>query len=118
MTIIERAEIRIGEFDNREKIEELSRTICDRLLLRAGVSAFDAEGNRIEFPALLESVAVDAICKAYNQLNYEGISSESVDTINTNFIANILDEYEDELKAFAEIWSRTNDETAGIVRFI
>lgn len=118
MAIIERAETRLGEFDNREKIEELTLTICDRLLLRAGIPAFNKEGERIEFPALLESVAVDAVCKAYNQLNYEGISSESIDTINTTFISNILDEYEEEIKAFAEIWARTNNEAAGIVRFI
>ena len=113
--VIDRVEKRLGEFDNREKLEELTTTICDRLLLRAGVAAFDGEGNRKPFPALLESVAVDAVCKAYNQLGYEGITSENVDQISTTFIANILDEYNSEIQAFMEMQEK-ND--AGVVRFI
>ena len=113
--VIDRVEKRIGEFDNREKLEELTTTICDRLLLRAGVAAFDGEGNRKEFPPLLESVAVDAVCKAYNQLGYEGITSENVDQISTTFIANILDEYQQEISAYVEMQEKTD---AGVVRFI
>lgn len=118
MAIIDRVEKRIGEFDDREKIEELATTICDRLLLRAGVAAFDENGNRKTFPPLLESVAVDAICKAYNQLGYEGISAEGVDTINTTFIANILDEYQSEIQAYQEIQQKENPDIAGIIRFL
>ena len=118
MAIIDRVERRIGEFDNREKMEELIETICDRLLLRAGVAALDSEGNKKEFPALLESVAVDAVCKAYNQMSYEGISEEKVDTISTSFIRNILDEYESEIQAYVEICEKQNPDIAGVIRFL
>lgn len=114
MAIIDRVERRLGKFDDRERIEELINTICDRLLLRAGVAAFK-DGERIEFPALLESIAVEAVCKAYNQLGYEGIASESVDTINTAFISSILDEYSTEIAAFVELQITDG---AGVVRFI
>ena len=118
MAITDRVETRIGVTDDHARVVELTNTICDRILLRAGVAAFDDEGNRITFPPLLESVAVDAICKAYNQLGFEGIASESVDTIDTSFIAGILDEYKEEIAAFVEIQEKRNPEIAGIVRFL
>lgn len=115
MAIIDRVEKRLDVHDDTERIQELTYTICDRLLLRAGVATFDNDGNRKEFPVMLESVAVDAVCKAYNQLGYEGISSENVDTINTSFIANILDEYASEITAYMEMQEKHD---AGVVRFI
>ena len=116
--IKDRVETRLNKYDDSERIEELTNTICDRLLLRAGVAAFDSEGERIPFPPLLESVAVDAICKAYNQLGFEGIESEAVDTINTRFISGILDEYQTEIQAFVEMQAKTNPDTYGVVRFL
>lgn len=118
MAVIDRVEKRLGEFDDREKLEELTNVICDRLLLRAGMAAFDGEGNRKPFPPLLESVAVDAVCKAYNQMGYEGIQEETVDSLRTTLIPKILDEYQPEIQAYIEMKERENPEIAGIVRFL
>lgn len=72
-------------------LQELLATVRDRVLLRIGGAAL---------PLLADSIVVDATVKAVLRQNYEGIKSESLGeggSLNTTFIDDILEEYEEEL---------------------
>ena len=92
--MLNRVLIRKPDIDN-DIAEELIRTAKDRIKLRVGYYE-DA------FPSELESIVVEVVCAMYNrmQLNQEGVDSERVDVFSVKFIANLLDEYKDELEAF------------------
>ena len=85
---------------------EAIRTIEDRLNIRLNSSVL---------PIKFESILVDAVVKLWRRQYYEGIGTEKIDTIQTTFIENILDEYDKEIQTFnaSEGGSNTN-----VVRFI
>lgn len=109
MDIVKRVETRLGKHNKTEIVEELVQTICDRICLRVKAS---------EFPEVLASIAVDATVKAFNRINYEGISSENDDAISTSFITDILDEYESEFAGYMDMLSDEDTADTEKVRFL
>ena len=108
MAVIERVKVRIPE-GKEGVLEELVTSATDRILLRIG---------KDELPAKLETIAVEIVVKMYRKMYYEGISSESADTLTVSFVENIFAEYEEEFKR----WMALDDEAEGKnklkVRFI
>ena len=108
MAIIDRVKIRIPEAKDGV-LEELIISATDRILLRIG---------KDELPQKLETIAVEIVTKMYRRMMYEGISSESADTLNITFIDDIFAEYDEEF----EKWLKRSDEDEGKnklkVRFI
>lgn len=108
MAIIDRVKIRIPEAKDGV-LAELIISATDRILLRIG---------KDELPQKLETIAVEIVTKMYRRMMYEGISSESADTLNVTFIDDIFAEYDEEF----EKWLKRSDEDEGEnklkVRFI
>ena len=108
MAVLERVKVRIPEA-KEGVLEELVTSATDRILLRIG---------KDELPAKLETIAVEIVTKMYRKMYYEGISSESADTLNVTFVEDIFAEYEEEIKR----WIALDDEAEGKnklkVRFI
>ena len=108
MAVLERVKVRIPEA-KEGVLEELIISATDRILLRIG---------KDELPAKLETIAVEIVTKMYRRMMYEGISSESADTLNVTFIDDIFAEYEEEFQR----WIKLDDEAEGKnklkVRFI
>ena len=108
MTVLERVKVRIPEA-KEGVLEELVTSATDRILLRIG---------KDELPAKLETIAVEIVTKMYRKMYYEGITSESADTLTVSFVENIFAEYEEEFKR----WMALDDEAEGKnklkVRFI
>ena len=107
--MIDRVLIRLGNEPNKDNefINESIRTVSDRLNLRLGTVAL---------PDRFESIVVDAAVKMYRRQYYEGIQSESADTISTSFVENILDEYELEIQSYRASIEETT--VKNVVRFI
>ena len=108
MAVLERVKVRIPEA-KEGVLEELVTSATDRILLRIG---------KDELPAKLETIAVEIVTKMYRKMYYEGITSESADTLNVTFVEDIFAEYEEEFKR----WIALDDEAEGKnklkVRFI
>ena len=108
MAIIDRVKVRIPEAKDAV-LGELIVSATDRILLRI---------DKNELPQKLETIAVEIVTKMYRRMMYEGISSESADTLNVSFIEDIFSEYEEEFQR----WIKLDDETEGKnklkVRFI
>lgn len=108
MAVLERVKVRIPEA-KEGVLEELVTSATDRILLRIG---------KDELPAKLETIAVEIVTKMYRKMYYEGITSESADTLTVSFVENIFAEYEEEFKR----WIALDDEAEGKnklkVRFI
>ena len=108
MTVLERVKVRIPEAKS-DILEELVASATDRILLRIG---------KDELPAKLETIAVEIVTKMYRKMYYEGITSESADTLTVSFVENIFAEYEEEFKR----WIALDDDIEGKnklkVRFI
>lgn len=108
MAVLERVKVRIPEA-KESVLEELVTSATDRILLRIG---------KDELPAKLETIAVEIVTKMYRKMYYEGITSESADTLTVSFVENIFAEYEEEFKR----WMKLDDEAEGEnklkVRFI
>lgn len=104
--VLRRLQIRVG-YENQEIAEEIVTTLCDRICLYVGEPIFNDDGTRAAFPAALESVAVEAATKAWNRRRYEGIVTENLNTLSTQFVQNILDEYKNELDYYKEQLSPT-----------
>lgn len=108
MAIIDRVKVRIPEAKDAV-LGELIISATDRILLRI---------DKNELPQKLETIAVEIVTKMYRRMMYEGISSESADTLNVSFIEDIFSEYEEEFQR----WIKLDDETEGKnklkVRFI
>ena len=103
MNIKERVFIRIPEARDTNLIDELILTATDRLNLLLDTT---------ELPKAFESICVDVVVKLYRRLYFEGIETEKIDTINTQFVKNVLSEYVDEIEAF-----KTSNNTK-VVRFL
>ena len=108
MAVLERVKVRIPEA-KEGVLEELVTSATDRILLRIG---------KDELPTKLETIAVEIVTKMYRKMYYEGITSESADTLTVSFVENIFAEYEEEFKR----WMKLDDEAEGKnklkVRFI
>ena len=108
MTVLERVKVRIPEAKS-DILEELVSSATDRILLRIG---------KDELPAKLETIVVEIVTKMYRKMYYEGISSESADTLNVTFVEDIFAEYEEEIKRWMELDDDIEGKNKLKVRFI
>lgn len=100
MAVLDRVKLRLPEETNDQTLEELIQTATDRINLRI---------KQPTFPTVLESILVEIVVKMYRRKYYEGISSESADTLNVSFYEDIFAEYEGEFNN----WIKMNDEETG-----
>lgn len=107
--VLARVETRLSdEVDlNTNFLLEAIKTIEDRLNIRLGT---------VELPIIFESIVVDAVVKVWRRKYYEGMDTERIDTIQTTFIENILDEYDYEIESY--INSNVGSTKKNVVRFI
>ena len=108
MAVLERVKVRIPEA-KEGVLEELVTSATDRILLRIG---------KDELPTKLETIAVEIVTKMYRKMYYEGISSESADTLNVTFVEDIFAEYEEEIKRWMELDDEAEGKNKLKVRFI
>ena len=108
MAVLERVKVRIPEAKS-DILEELVTSATDRILLRIG---------KDELPTKLETIAVEIVTKMYRKMYYEGISSESADTLNVTFVEDIFAEYEEEIKRWMELDDDIEGKNKLKVRFI
>ena len=108
MAVLERVKVRIPEAKS-DILEELVSSATDRILLRIG---------KDELPAKLETIAVEIVTKMYRKMYYEGITSESADTLNVTFVEDIFAEYEEEIKRWMELDDDIEGKNKLKVRFI
>ena len=52
-------------------------------------------------PEELSYIIVDVAVARYNRIGSEGMTSETVEGISSTYISDLLDQYDDEIKAFA-----------------
>lgn len=90
---------------------EYVQTAIDRICLRLAVETL---------PKAFESIAVDVVVKMHRRTFYEGIASESVDTLSTSFVNDLLDEYADEFQAYKDRKNNEdeNGESLKVVQFL
>ena len=108
MAVLERVKVRIPEA-KEGVLEELVTSATDRLLLLIG---------KDELPAKLETIAVEIVTKMYRKMYYEGITSESADTLTVSFVEDIFAEYEEEFKRWMELDDDIEGKNKLKVRFI
>lgn len=113
MSVRSRVTIRLSQESNIDDnlISELTDMVTARLMLRLRVDTL---------PMRFETIAADAVMKAYRRLYYEGITSETVGgnaSMTTQFVSDILDEYADEIEAYRQMHSG-DDGGEGLVRFL
>ncbi len=83
-----------GESYSVPVVEDLTKTVYDRLCLKAGIT------NDSAFPSLFDSIVVDATVKCWRRHYYEGIESEGIGGNTVKFVDDVLEEYEDEIDAW------------------
>lgn len=100
-SIAERARVRLlDDSVTDDMLSEYAQTATDRICLRLGVD---------EVPKLFESIAVDVIVKMHRRSFYEGISSESADTLSTSFVDDLLNEYNEEFQSYKDRMKNEDD---------
>lgn len=107
--ILERVKTRLPDEPNDNLLNELIDTAKDRICLRLGVD---------EIPDLFNSICVDVVIKLYRRQYYEGISSESADTLNTSFVNDVLSEYDNEFDKYIKDKEKNEQKLARKVKFI
>lgn len=110
MTVFDRVRCRLdGEpaAEHTDQLQELCELAESRICLRV---------REPTLPALLEPIAADVAVKLWRRWNYEGISSESGNSISTSFVENVLAEYADEFDAYLE--QKALASGSGKVRFL
>lgn len=110
--LLDRVQTRIKPYNvvaTEDNLKELITTIADRICLRVGDSVLSD---------LLYSIAVDATVKMVRRINYEGINSESVDTISTSFVSDVLSEYDDEFRSYIYMNSKDDSKGKRMIRFL
>lgn len=109
--IVTRAKVRLSdESVTDEVLNEYAITATDRVNLRLGVD---------ELPKSFNSIVVDVIVKMHHRASYEGISSESADTLSTSFVDDLLNEYNMEFKAYKDrMRNEDNTGSLAVVTFL
>lgn len=107
--VFDRVRIRIPQEEaSDDLLYELITIISDRLTMRLGAE---------ELPVAMRSIAVDATVKMFRRVYYEGIASESIASISTSFVEDILAEYAEEIDAYRAKVADT-DGTGKVVHFL
>lgn len=83
------------DFDNKvidiDTLKDYITTSIDRINLRLGTDSLPDE---------FKSVVVEIVIKMHRRCYHEGISSESVDSLSTSFVDDILDEFSTEFEMY------------------
>lgn len=109
MSLLDRIKVRLPEEKNDTLLNELITTATDRICLRLGAD---------ELPSIFESICVEVVVKAYRRIYYEGIESEGVDSIQTSFVSDLLEEYNSEFSAYLEKQKNEDSTNKKVVRFL
>ncbi len=109
MGLLDRIKVRLPEEKNDTLLNELITTATDRICLRLGAD---------ELPSIFESICVEVVVKAYRRIYYEGIESESADTMQTSFVSDLLEEYDSEFSAYLERKKKEDVTQKKVVRFL
>ncbi|MGT2958884.1 hypothetical protein A9Q68_08595 [Streptococcus bovimastitidis] len=111
MAIIDRVITRMPDVENPDfaLLQELILSATDRINLRVNDTVLNIK---------LETIVVEVTVKMYRRLFYEGITSEKADTITTNFVDNILAEYEVDLMNYLADKIKTESLADKVVRFL
>ncbi|AEF25715.1 phage head-tail connector protein [Streptococcus parauberis] len=111
MAIIDRVKTRMPDVEVPDigLLDELIQSATDRINLRVNDTVLNAK---------LETIVVEVTVKMYRRLFYEGITSEKADTITTNFVDNILAEYEVDLMNYLADKIKTESLDDKVVRFL
>ncbi len=112
-SVLQRARLRLNDQPDlkSELVEDLARSAVDRINLRLGTELL---------PRVMESIAVDVTVKLYRRHYHEGITLEAVGGLSTQFVEDILAEYDREFSAYQKAKKAEADASAGrkVVRFI
>lgn len=109
MSLLDRIKVRLPEENDETLLNELITTATDRICLRLGAD---------ELPSIFESICVEVVIKAYRRIYYEGIESEGVDSIQTSFVSDLLEEYNSEFSAYLEKQKNEDSTNKKVVRFL
>ena len=96
MSLLGRVQLRLNG-EPRADDTALLQELCDLAEVRICLRIREPT-----LPDLMEPIAADAVVKIWRRWNYEGVSSESGESISTSFVEDILAEYDDEFQAYAE----------------
>lgn len=92
MELLDRVKIRLLPDEPADNLlNELLATAKDRVCLRLGAE---------QLPSLFHSIVVELTVKLYRRLYFEGIKSESADTLNTHFFEDLLAEYDPDFRRY------------------
>lgn len=107
-TILGRVKIRLSIVDESKDLllSDIIQSVTDNIAIRAGV---------LTFPALLNSIAVDVSIAYYNRLGSEGLQSEGIDVISSNFITDLLVPYDPQIDEFKQGLSDNDMPDKGVV---
>lgn len=106
--VSDRVKLRRPELDDT-MIAELQQSATSRILLRVG-------GDTL--PPALESTCVEIVLAMANRLYHEGIASESVDSLSTAFIDDIVLAYQDDFDLYLAAQKRAENPNAGKLQFL
>lgn len=109
MSLLDRIKVRLPEEEDDILLNELITTATDRICLRLGAD---------ELPSIFESICVEVVVKAYRRIYYEGIESESADTMQTSFVSDLLEEYDSEFSAYLDRQKNEDITNKKVVRFL
>lgn len=100
-----------GETYDSTIMDEIIQTVTDRLCLRLGV-------DESTFPDVFKSVVVDASVKVWRKRYYEGISTEWQGSLKSEFITDVLAEYQDEIDQWLNSSAADQSGNRKVVRFL
>lgn len=100
-----------GETYDDTIMDEVIQTVTDRLCLRLGV-------EETTFPDAFKSVVVDASVKVWRRRYYEGISAEWQSSLKTEFISDVLAEYQEEIDQWLNSSAADQSGNRKVVRFL
>lgn len=106
--ILSRVKIRLPDEPSDILLDELIETAVDRICLRLGVDIV---------PPRFKSIVVDAVCKIYRRIYYEGIQSEGVDSLSVSFVDDVLAEYDKEFDRYIGNKKIEDDAKSKVLRF-
>lgn len=110
MTLLERVQLRLQGEPKADDTAQL-QGLCDLANVRICLRIREPT-----LPTLIEPIAADAVVKMWRRWNYEGISSEGDDSMNTSFVEDILAEYADEFQAYID--QKSIEAGKRVVRFL
>lgn len=100
-----------GEEYNETIMNEIIQTVTDRLCLRLGVT-------EETFPDPFLSILVEASVKVWRKRYYEGIQLEDLGSLRTEFVSDVLAEYQEEIDQWLNSSAADQSGNRKVVRFL